>query len=429
MYIEGQFLAFLTKSIGFQGAAKPVRRAIGICSRCGLAMILILCVSSLAVADTFVKKPERIDPVTIGLTHLLDVVEKETPTKFDPRLVGPVLDFVASDKKPPVTLDLDATNKATGAYGEFSVQKSLRQILKLIYHPRIPSYLFCPTSTRISYWKEIKGRSGTLPAIWKMKASANKPVIISGVERETTAPDLNSGAYYQYDLDRTLIFYKHKGSNVFISLTKQDGVSEVGHKGIVLGDDEDWNYFYSGKKGLTKMPVLGNGVDVPGLSKIESYMYDSYSILVYYEIDSKQPLVKCGVFKWVNAGWKNINMVKKKHVKKGILRYAKSFKSIIESPYLPSSREISNVLISIEQMNIKRLRKIAKTYLHRLEQKCQSEGLKPNEMFINLVQSETYIKQITKKEIQSILALEYMKGALQKEQILSVNKKGKPGEI
>ncbi|MBW2181056.1 MAG: hypothetical protein JRG81_11920, partial [Deltaproteobacteria bacterium] len=395
----------------------------------GFLAILILSVSNFAIADAQPKKTDNSDPISEGLSHLLDVVELEVQTKFNPGLVEPVLDFVVSEKKPSVRLDVNADNKATGAYGEFTVRKSLKQMLKLVYHPRIPSFLFSPTSTRMAYWKEVKGKKRLLPAIWKLMPTSKKPVIIYGIEHEITTPDVNSGSYYQYDQDRTLIFYKYKGSNIFISLTKQNGISHVGQKGIVLGEDEDWNYFSSGDKGLTKMPVAGGGLKVPGLSKIESYMYDSYSILVYYEPDPGKPLVKCGVFKWVNAGWKNVNMVKEKHVYKGIMRYAKSFKSVIENPYLPSSSDIANVLLSIERLNLKSLRKTVRLYLQRLEKKCQSEGLKPGEMFINLVKSDAYIKQMTKKELQSILALEYMKGVLQKDQILNINKRGRPGQI
>jgi hypothetical protein len=391
--------------------------------------ILILSISVIALSHAQAKETDNLDPVSDGLSHLLEVVEQDLQTQFNPKLVEPVLDFVALEKKPPVSLDVDTTNKATGAYGEFFVRKSLKQILKLVYHPRIPSFLFSPNSTRMGYWKEVKGKKRLLPDIWKMMSVAKKPVIISGVEYEITTPDVNSGAYYQYDQDRALIFYRYKGSNVFISLTKQNCISHVGQKGIVLGDDEDWNYFYSGEKGLTKMPVAGGGLKVPGLNKIESYMYDSYSILIYYELDPRKPLVKCGVFKWVNAGWKNVNMVKEKHVYKGIMRYAKSFKSVIENPYLPSSSEIAKVLLSIDRLNLKSLRKSVRLYFQRLEQKCQTEGLKPGEMFISLVKNENYIKQMTKKELQSILALEYMKGVLQKDQILNINKRGVPGSI
>jgi len=428
VYIK-QHLAILSKMSLLKGTVKSLQFVIGRCILFGFIATLVLSVSDIATADAQTKKTENSDPISEGLTHLLDMVEQEVQTKFNPWLVEPVLDFVALEKKPSVRLDVNTVNKATGAYGEFTVRKSLKQILKLVYHPRIPSFLFSPTSTRMAYWKKVKGKKRLLPPIWKMMSASKKPVIISGVEHEITAPDANSWSYYKYDQDRTLIFYRYKGSNVFISLTKQNGISHVGQKGLVLGEDEDWNYFYSGEKGLTKMPMVGGGVKVPGLSKIESYMYDSYSIIVYYEPVPGKPLVKCGVFKWVNAGWKNVNMVKEKHVYKGIMRYAKSFKSVIESPYLPSSSEIAKVLLSIERLNLNSLRKNVQLYFQRLEQKCQSEGLKPGEMFIDLVKSEAYIKQMTKKELQSILALEYMKGVLQKDQILNINRRGKPGSI
>jgi len=406
-----------------------IRQFTGRYIRFGIIFYVILALSGVAGAEDQLKKDQKQDPVSAGLSHLLDIVEPDSKVALNPKLVAPVLDFVVSEKKPQVSLDIDEENKATGAYGEFSLKKNLKQILKLAYHPGIPSSLFSPTTTRMAYWKEVKGRKRSLPAIWKMMSQSKKPVIISGVEHEITTPDINSGAYYQYDQDRTLIFYRYKGSNVFISLTKQSGVSRVGYKGLVLGDDEDWTYFYSGKKGLTKMPMLGKGVKVPGLDKIESYMYDSYSILVYYELDQKPPLVKCGVFKWVNAGWKNVNMVREKHVYNGIMRYAKSFKSVMENPHLPSSADIARVLVSIERLDINHLRKSARLYLKKLEQKCKSKGIEPGDMFINLVSSEAYIKQMSKKELQSILALEYMKGVLQKEPVLNVNRKGKPGSI
>jgi len=425
-----RYLEFFLNIIFLNGIIRSCGEIAKRSFRPGLLAVIILLISGLATSGNAApKEPDDFDPVSKGLSHLLDVVEQDVKTKFNPRLVEPVLDFVALKKKPSIRLNIDKENKATGAYGEFSVNKNLKEILKLVYHPRIPSFLFSPTSTRMGYWKEVKGKRRLLPPIWKMMSTSNNPVIISGVEYETTTPDLNSGAYYQYEQDRALIFYRYKGANVFMSLTKQNGTSEVGQKGLVLGDDEDWTYFYSGEKGLTKMPVLGNRVKVPGLNKIESYMYDSYSIVIYYEPNPHKPLVKCGVFKWVNAGWKNVNMVKEKHVYKGIMRYAKSFKAVIESPYLPSNSDIANVLSSIEHLDIRSLRKTVRVYLKRLEQKCKSEGLEPGEMFINLVNSENYIKQLTKKELQSILALEYMKGVLKKDQVLNINRRGQPGRI
>ena len=125
------------------------------------------------------------------------------------------------------------------------------------------------------------------------------PVVVRGVETVEITPDINTGTYYKYDLDRTMILFKHQGRNVFVSLSRQKGQSEVGKKGVVVGDDEDWNYLYSGEKGINKT----------GLGWVDSYMYGSSSIILFYEPDPDNPMVKCAVFKWLRAGWKKINMV------------------------------------------------------------------------------------------------------------------------
>lgn len=392
-------------------------------------MGLILFSSISAAAEKNTNKPHAEDLLSQGLTYLLDIVEKKRNTTFNPRLVEPVLNFVEKTEKAPRGVSVEKYNTATPSYGGFVIQRPLKEILTLIYHPHIPSSLFSPTSARISYWKKFNGQKKSINEIWRLIASSNNPVIISGVEHEMTTPDINSGAYYRYDQNRTLIFYRHNGAAVFISITKQIGRSDVGRKGIVLGSDEEWNYFYSGLKGLAKMPLLGKNVKVPGLSKIDSYLYDSYSVLVLYELGSNKSAVKCGMFKWINAGWQNVNMVKEKHVYKGIRRYAKSFKEVMENPYLPTSSELARMVLSIENLSVNALRKKIRIYFEQLEEKCRDEGLDPGKTFNHLINSETYLKQMTKKEMQSILVLEYLKNILGKDPILDLDIKKAAGRI
>ena len=105
-----------------KGTVKSLQFVIGRCILIGFLAVLVLSVSDIATADAQTKKAENSDPISEGLFHLLEVVERDVQTKFNPGLIDPVLDFVASEKKPPVTLDVDTNNKATGAYGEFSVR-------------------------------------------------------------------------------------------------------------------------------------------------------------------------------------------------------------------------------------------------------------------------------------------------------------------
>ena len=122
------------------GTGKVLQLVIGRGIRFGFLAILILSVSDIAIAAAQTKKTDNSDPISEGLTHLLDIAEKEVQTKFNPGLVEPVLDFVASEKKPSVRLDVNTVNKATGAYGEFTVRKSIKQILKLEFRKLLSSY-------------------------------------------------------------------------------------------------------------------------------------------------------------------------------------------------------------------------------------------------------------------------------------------------
>jgi hypothetical protein len=54
-------------------------------------------------------------------------------------------------------------------------------------------------------------------------------------------------------------------------------------------------------------------------------MYDSASITVYYETDAPTPQVHCGVFKWIRAGWANMNFVRPHHIRNGVQRFSKTF--------------------------------------------------------------------------------------------------------
>ena len=99
------------------------------------------------------------------------------------------------------------------------------------------------------------------------------------------------GAYYRYDMDRLMVLMNHRGKDVFISVTRQKKPSTVGRKGAIIGKDTDWNYFYSGEKGLSKT----------GFGWVSSYMYDAFSVAVFFEPVANQPRTRVVNFKWLNA--------------------------------------------------------------------------------------------------------------------------------
>ena len=112
--------------------------------------------------------------------------------------------------------------------------------------------------------------------------------------------------------------------------------------GLVAELGSDWDYYYTGQPGLT----------LPGLGWVRSYMYDSFGIVIYHEIDRADPAVRCAVIKCVRAGWGKINVVKKIHIYKGLQRFSKSFKEIMESPRLPDEKVLTRVFSEIRNLPV-----------------------------------------------------------------------------
>lgn len=349
-----------------------------------------------------VKVPDRLSP---GLDHLLNMVGSQSNGSFRPQLMEEILQFVATADPAENLYYADKKFGATSAYYGFDIHETLEHILKFAYNPDIPSAAFLPSSTRLSYWTEVQGQNQPFPKLWHFLPDLKTPVVITGVKHIENTPDLYTGAYYAYDLNRIFCLFKYKGRRTLITLSKQRDTSNVGKKGLVLGADENWDYLYSTREGLAK----------PGLGWVRSYMYDSYSIAVFYEKDEKEPLVKCGFFKWIDAGWSEINMVRKKHIYRGLERFGKTFKEIIEYPFLPKASELEKVFKDIQQLGIDALREKTKAYLTILKSRYIHDKALARDEFTKLFESEKYLHQMKKEEMQSILDLECIKCILGKD--------------
>ena len=347
-----------------------------------------------------VKVPEALNP---AFEHLLALNGSGETTGFKPEIVEGLLDFVAAPKEEGRLYYVDGTSKATSAYHEFVLDKALAPVLKLSYNSAIPSFLTSPSSVRFSFWSAFDDGSQNLPKLWDYLEDMTDPVIVTGRETIENTPDINTGAYYQYELDRTLILMKHKGNNLLISLSKQTDVSTVGKKGVVLGADSDWTYLYSDKKGLDK----------PGLGWVSSYMYDSFSIIVYYETRGEVTQVKCGAFKWLEAGWQKINMVKKHHIYKGLERFGQTYKVIAEHPSLPDIPVMEELFSKIRAMETGELQALNRTYLKSIREKYANDKSLSSSWVANLLKDDQVEKMET-YELKSVLMLEYFKSALGK---------------
>lgn len=344
------------------------------------------------------------DSLTPGLSYLLDLANPENRDAFAPDRMNEILAFVQKPKNRSGLYYADNLFGASSAYYEFDMVADMGQILRLSHNPDIPSYLLMPSSVRLSYWTEINGRRQPMPHLWQQLPDLKQPVLIKGIEHIENTPDIFSGAYYRYDLNRTLILFKYQGRKIFVSISKQTDISDVGRKGLVLEPDDAWNYLYSDRKGLS----------LAGLGWVSSYMYDSFAVTVFDEIKPGQ-LVRCGIFKWINAGWAKLNVVNKRHIHTGLDRYAKTFKEIIEHPFLPGSAELEQHFSKIEHLPEQALRSLTQTYFQTLKEQYVTEDHLSRNWVADILNSDRYINQMTGDEMKSVLVVQALKKILRKK--------------
>ena len=365
--------------------------------------------ASIAITSDGVGEEIQIpEPVNPGLNYLLSLTEPVHSQNFDSEVVQEVIKFVLSSKNKNAPYFPGNRTNIASAYLEFDIQKDLKHILDIGFNPNIPPFILSPSSIRLAYWTEVNGKKQLPPDLSSMLSRLDHPVMVAGVEHEEITPDLNTGAYYGYDLNRTLILLKYQGRPALISISKQKNISDVGKKGVVLGKDGDWDYFYSGQNGLNK----------PGLGWVNSYMYDSYTISLFIEQDGHR--VHCGVYKWLRAGWADMNMVQNHHIYRGLQRYTDTVKEILEYPSLPEPEKMAEIFSMIQTFSADELRDKVRNYITLLSQKYRDDASSGGKLIAESIKDSSYLSQLSQYQMQSVLAVEYIKFLLGKNTIQDV---------
>lgn len=324
---------------------------------------------------------------------------------LDTQAVNTILDYVLESKSSKES-GLPKFQETTGAYYEFDTRVKFPNFLQYTYSSKIPSVLTRAASLRYSIWTDLPGELPKLPSSWKMPGPGDKPVIIYGLQRDCISPDLTTGVYYEYGLKRTLILLNYKGRQALISVSKQLEISDVGKKGYILGKDDDWNYYYSGETGSAKA----------GLGWVKSYIYNFFSVGVYIESGSlpSPSIVRCGSFQWIRAGWSGINFVKTEHVVKGMKRNARNFKTVLESPRLPPSKQL---IATYQKLSALPHNELIKDY-SALQYARQSLAVQNGKIKTSEIKKQDSYSNLPKEQIIEELMLEYLKIILGKPALL-----------
>ncbi|MDX2455088.1 hypothetical protein [Desulfosarcina sp.] len=360
--------------------------------------LLFLMAGSAAASDTPADLPSD---VTSTLHYLLDLVDNEGGAAFDARHIEPLMTFLLSPKTDDTLYRADDSFDAPSAYNEFTVNTGVQRITDYILDADIPSFFFWPSSLRLSRWTRVDGGDQQFERLRSASNGSKTPFILKGAEHIAITPDQHTGAYYSYDVDRLVILSPYQKGKVMINVYRQQEPSAVGRRGWVLGKDEEWSYLYTPDKGL----------NVKGLGWADTYMYDSFGVTVYYQADPKKPVVTCGTVSWVKAGWAGINMVKSKHIHRGLVRVADAFTAVLEDPRLPEPAQLAETFSKSKDIPTPTLRAYAKDYLSGLEQRIASSDTLLKKVG-GKFDSQTLLEQMTHDELYAALALDYLKKLL-----------------
>ena len=338
------------------------------------------------------------------LSYLLSFVGPDAvdPSSFSTDKITALLQFIDKPKKTNALYHASEINGSYSAYHEIDIKGEIEQILRLTYNPDIPSVITMPSTLRMSRWKEIDTPDNSLPKLWEYLSNSESPQFVRGIEHIVNSPDSSSGAYFEYDLYRTLITMKYNGRSVLISLSKQKDISGVGKKGIVIGPDENWDYIYTGIPGVNKS----------GFGWVKSYMYDSYSVSFYCEMDASNPAIRFSAFKWVSAGFAGINLARSGHIHSGMVRFSSGFKQILENPRVTDTAAIAKAWKTVKDLPDQNLRQITSDHLSDLEKRCTTNGLMSDKQVAELFVDQQYLNSLNREEMQMLVMLEHLKQIL-----------------
>ena len=344
------------------------------------------------------------------LENLLDRTRTQNGDGFDPRCLSPYIDFILSEKPTDTIYRAGSGFNAPSAYHDFRIDADLRRLIDYSLSADIPSFFLWPSSLRLAQWTRVEGGRERFDRLQAAAKQLTEPFILKGAEHVTITPDQHTGAYYSYDVDKLVILAPLGRGMALISIYSQQAPSEVGRKGWVLGEDDDWSYLYTPETGL----------NVSGLGWARTYMYDSFGVNVYYQPDLDTPEIVCGVISWVKAGWAGINMVQPKHIHHGLVRVAKAFKEILEDPHLPDPNMLAKTFSQSKDLSIATLKSYAGNYFDSLaERVATSESL--YKKLGGLLDTQSLLARMSREEMYAVLAKDYFKKLLDRNPVMDAH--------
>jgi hypothetical protein len=351
-----------------------------------------------------------------GLSYLIALAQ-QPESVFDPNRVQSLLEFAVADGASARSADPAKRESGFGVCLRSDIQAPLERILRYGFNPRIPSYVILPKLLRLSGRYPESDLVAQDIKIWDSLSALDKPLVLRGREYEVTTPDTSTGGYYRYDLDRLTILLQHRGSPLLISVSKMTRPSEVGKRAVIV-DDPNWTYFYSGEKGLS--PAI--------LKWMDTYIYDTSSVMIFRPAGDNRRATNVTLFKWINAGWLGMNMVKPGHIRAGSERFIQNLKYVMESEDMPDDGALAQKYNQTRTLPDENLDTLIKNYARNFEQYATKHKELSEDRFSRLIRNGGYAQILNREERVGVLMLEFLKSQFGKQPLIDFGLAGSTGE-
>lgn len=328
-----------------------------------------------------------------ALDHLFKAVS-DPGLAVDPEALRPLLAFVADHVVDPEDLDMEKRYSSRGVCREFALAGSLSRVLRYHFNPGIPGQLVLPQAVRQTAWISGSGILALDEPLWTLTGRLESgPVVLRGMEHEVNAPNADGGVWYAYDMDRLMVLLAFRGRPAFVSVSLQLEDSSIGRKAATLSNDA-WLYFYSQETGLNRS----------GIGWADTYIYRAASVNVFLEQEGGQA-TDMAHFKWLDAGWKGLNMVGKSDLLDGSASFVKSFQASMTS--LPEPEALEEVGRWSRQLSGADLERLTRAYA--LDFEAAAKGNEAMEDFLDEVRDGGYARILDQDAARALLALERLK--------------------
>ena len=345
------------------------------------------------------------EPVASAMSMLIERIQDRGPIETQDLL--PLVRFARNTVFNRDDWEVPGLLNATGGYYGYAVSSPVDRIVKYIYHPELPPSLLHPSVVRVGKWLEDPEEN--IPELWS-NLEEGRIVVVRGQELEENTPDVNTGGYYTYQTDRMIVMINHEGEKYLLSVSKQADQSSVGRKGVVIGEDWGWNYFYTDEEGLT----------TGGLGWVNSYMFDSFSVTVLSADPVDPDRTQHAMFKWVRAGWSGMNMVRPNHVRNGCQRFAQSLVRLMESDNLPEPDALVAMSKRVRAMDEQEILRTLQPYIENLRKVASDDAILSRRSFQRILNQDNPLEHYTLYAKQSLVMKEFLKASIGLPALLAV---------